>query len=180
MPQTETADQTDALSIAALWPNAYADLRHLAQRRLRNVERMTLLDTTALVNESWLRLAHSGLRDVPSREKFFGYVSRIMRSIIVDMVRERSALRRGGDAVHITLGTTIVEGIPADEEALCVDDALSALAQVEPRLVRVVEMRYYAGLTEAEIGAALGLTERTIRRDWDKARGLLRVMLAGQ
>jgi RNA polymerase sigma factor (TIGR02999 family) len=102
-----------------------------------------------------------------------------MRSVVIDMVRERQAERRGGDVERITLNTEVIGGAAAEGELLQVDLALENLAKLEPRLCQVVEMRYFGGFTEAEIGTALGLTDRTVRRDWEKARLILRTMLAG-
>jgi RNA polymerase sigma factor (TIGR02999 family) len=102
-----------------------------------------------------------------------------MRSVIVDLVREQQAERRGGGAAPVTLDTAVADALagPDESEALQLDAALTALAAVEPRLARVVEMRYFGGLGDAEIAQALDLTDRTVRRDWDKARLLLRSML---
>ena len=102
-----------------------------------------------------------------------------MRSVIVDTVRQREALRRGGDLQRVTLDTQLgVQLGGGAAEILQVHQALERLAAAEPRLAQVVEMRYFGGYAEADIAAALGLTERTVRRDWDKARLLLRSMLA--
>jgi RNA polymerase sigma factor (TIGR02999 family) len=104
-----------------------------------------------------------------------------MRSVVIDMVRERQALRRGGDLQAVTLNTAVIDGVPAAEDTpLRIDEALSQLAKMEPRLSQVVEMRYFGGFTEPEIAAALGVTDRTVRRDWLKASLLLRAMLQGQ
>jgi RNA polymerase sigma factor (TIGR02999 family) len=112
---------------------------------------------------------------------FLAYAARAMRSVVIDMVRERQALRRGGDLQAVTLDTAIIEGLPAAADtALRIDEALSELAALEPRLARLVEMRYFGGFTEAEIAAALGVTDRTLRRDWLKASALLRAMLQPQ
>ena len=101
-----------------------------------------------------------------------------MRSVVIDFVRRRSADRRGGGAEHVTLDTSAAEAMVAsDDEILAVHDALETLAKVDQRLVRVVEMRYFAGLTDVEIAAALGVTDRTVRRDWERARLLLADML---
>jgi RNA polymerase sigma factor (TIGR02999 family) len=97
-----------------------------------------------------------------------------MRSVIIDAVRERQAERRGGNVIELTLDTQAAASLPAgEEEILRVHEALQVLEQAEPRLAQVVEMRYFGGYSEAEIGETLGLTERTVRRDWDKARLLL-------
>jgi RNA polymerase sigma factor (TIGR02999 family) len=101
-----------------------------------------------------------------------------MRSVVIDFVRRRNADRRGGGAEHITLDTRTAEEIGAtDDEILAVHEALETLARVDARLVSVVEMRYFAGLSDAEIAAALGLSDRTVRRDWERARLLLAEML---
>lgn len=165
------------------WQAAYPELKKIARARLYAAGRGAAggagLNTTALVNESFLRLAGrvEGL-DFGSRGHFYAYAARVMRSVIVDLLRAQQTERRGGGATHVTLDTVVAGGLAADDgEALRVDEALRALAALEPRLAQVVEMRYFAGMTDAEIADALGLTDRTVRRDWDKARLLLRSML---
>jgi RNA polymerase sigma factor (TIGR02999 family) len=161
-----------------LFAAAYGELRKLARSRLRDGGRNTFLDTTALVHESYLKLLGSKQLHPQDRRAFFAYASRVMRSVIVDAVRERRAARHGGDLVEVTLDTQAAAGLPVGEdELLHVNDALLALEESEPRLARVVEMRYFGGYSEVEIGDALGLTERTVRRDWEKARLLLLAML---
>jgi RNA polymerase sigma factor (TIGR02999 family) len=172
-----TQTQDEAAAIDALWSGLYPDLKQLARSRLRRSGPNTLLDTTGLVNDAYLRVAGAAaLRDA-SPGQFLAYAARTMRSVVIDLARERQALRRGGDLARITLNTAVVDALTADDEPLRIDEALVQLALVEPRLSNVVEMRYFGGFTEAEIGAALGVTERTVRRDWDKARLLLRAML---
>lgn len=161
-----------------LFAAAYDELRKLARSRLRDGGRNTFLDTTALVHESYLKFLNSGQLRADDRRAFFAYASRVMRSVIIDTVRERQAERRGGDLQEVTLNTSISDSVPAGEQQLLdVHEALDALAQSEPRLAEVVEMRYFGGYSEVEIGEALGLTERTVRRDWDKARLLLMALL---
>jgi RNA polymerase sigma factor (TIGR02999 family) len=162
----------------ALWSGLYGNLKQLARSRLRRSGPITLLDTTGLVNDAYLRMADGRRPDYGSSEQFLGYASRVMRSVVIDLVRERQAERRGGDLKRIALDTEVIGGVAAEEELLQVDQALENLARLEPRLCQVVEMRYFGGFTETEIGAALGLTDRTVRRDWEKARLLLRTMLA--
>ncbi|HSW16265.1 MAG TPA: ECF-type sigma factor [Ramlibacter sp.] len=162
----------------ALFAAAYDELRKLARSRLRDGGRNTVLDTTALVHESYLRFLKGGQLRSDDRRAFFAYASRVMRSVIIDAVRERQAERRGGDLQRLTLSTQVSDSLPAGEdELLKVHEALEMLAQAEPRLAKVVEMRYFGGYSEVEIGEALELTERTVRRDWDKARLLLGAML---
>ncbi len=174
----ECQDRDGGVDSDALFRAAFDELRKLARSRLAASAPLTLLDTTALVHESWLRLSGQRTLNVDTRRRFFAYASQVMRTVIVDELRERNAQRRGSGERALTLNTAIGDGIAADDdEALQVNEALEALAQVEPRLAQVVEMRYFGGLTEAEIGEALGLTERTVRRDWEKARLLLAAML---
>ena len=167
----------------ALFSTAYTELRKLARSRLRDGGRNTMLGTTALVHESYLRFLRAGSLHSDDRRAFFAYASNVMRSVIIDAVRERQAERRGGDLQRLTLDTALGDGLPSQEGAedsvLHVHEALGVLAQSEPRLAQVVEMRYFGGYSEVEIAEALGLTERTVRRDWDKARLLLAAMLDG-
>ncbi len=161
-----------------LFAAAYSELRRLAHARLRNGGRNTVLDTTALVHESYLKFLGAGQLRAEDRRAFFAYASRVMRSVIIDAVRERQAKRHGGKAERLTLHTQLLESANGgSEDVLRVHEALDILAQAEPRLAQVVEMRYFGGYTEAEIAEALELTERTVRRDWDKARLLLGSML---
>ncbi len=162
----------------ALFSAAYSELRKLARARLRDGGRNTVLDTTALVHESYLRFIKGGQLRSEQRRAFFAYASQVMRSVIIDAVRERQADRRGGGVAALTLNTTQGEALPqGEDEVLRVHEALDALAQAEPRLAKVVEMRYFGGYSEAEIAEALELTDRTVRRDWEKARLLLGALL---
>ena len=158
---------------------AYGELRRLARSRLRDGGRNTFIDTTALVHESYLRFLSGGQLRAEDRRAFFAYASRVMRSVIIDCVREHQAERHGGNFKRLTLGTDLLMDDHADAEAdvLRVNEALDVLADAEPRLAKVVEMRYFAGYTETEVAEALGVTERTVRRDWEKARLLLSSML---
>lgn len=162
----------------ALFAAAYDELCVLARARLRDGGRHTLLDTAVLVHESYLRFMGGGPLHADNRRAFFAYASQVMRSAIVDAVRERRAQRRGGMAERLTLDTVRIGDLAASEhEVLDVHEALNTLAQAEPRLARVVEMRYFGGYSEIQIAAALQVTERTVRRDWEKARLLLLALL---
>ena len=161
-----------------LFAAAYSELKKLAHSRLRDGGRNTLLDTTALVHESYLKFLASGQLRQDDRRAFFAYASRVMRSVIIDSVRDRQAERRGGDLEELTLNTQIDDSTHSGEDDLIhIHEALAVLEQSEPRLAQVVEMRYFGGYSEAEIAETLELTERTVRRDWNKARLLLRAML---
>lgn len=174
----QAARQGDRAAADAVVAQLYTDLQHLARRQVRQAGHMTLLDTTALVHEAWLRLAGGGDKDFPDRRHFLGYAAQAMRSVVIDLVRARQAERRGGGQQHLTLDTVLAEQLPqGDDTLLRVHEALDELAQVEPRLAQVVEMRYFAGLREQEIAEALGVTERTVQRDWQKARLFLSMSL---
>ena len=173
------ARQGEQAAVSRLYDLLYQDLRRIARARLRPHQRLTLLDTTALVHESFLRLTNVGSMDLADRAHFLSYAARAMRSVIVDFVRRKQAERRGGDRAFVTLDTGIAETVPeGEDDVIRIGMALDQLSQVDPRAVQVVEMRYFAGMTEREIAEALGVTERTVRRDWEKAKLLLQAALA--
>jgi RNA polymerase sigma factor (TIGR02999 family) len=156
----------------------YEELHSLAHARLSKSAGSRPLDTTELVHESYLRLLKASRIDINDRAHFFAYAAKVMRSIIVDFVRVRRAERWGGNAMMVTLDTSVEDRNRASEEEIIrVSEALEELAQSEPRLVQVVEMRYFGGFTEEEVAAVLGVTERTVRRDWRRARLLLSAAL---
>jgi len=174
----QRARDNDRAAIDALFELLYQDLRRIAHARLAASGHQTLLDTSALVHEAYLRFQQADRITLNDREHFLAYAASTLRSVVVDFVRKRHAERRGGDAVHVTLDTNLAETVGAsDDEILAVHEALQELARVDARLVQVVEMRYFAGLTETEIASILGVTDRTVRRDWEKARVLLAGML---
>ena len=161
----------DAPPVDLLFTQAYGELRRMARMRLRSARRDTLLNTTALVHESYMRLAEACELRLEDRAHFLAYAGRAMRSVIVDLIRKRMAARHGGDFSHVTLTPELADGLGYGEhEILRVHDALQDLAKFDSRMVRIVEMRYFAGMTESEIGEALAITERTVRREWEKAR----------
>lgn len=156
----------------------YADLQRLARSHMRRSGDLTLLDTQALVHEAWMRLDRAPGAEFPDRQHFLAYVARAMRSVVIDLLRARRAERRGGGVQALTLNTAIAELAPQDEDhVLRVHEALDELALLEPRLAQIVEMRYFGGLLEQEIAQALGVTERTVQRDWRKARLFLAMSL---
>ena len=174
----QRAQGGDEAARGRLFAVAYEDLRGQARAQLRNGGRNTLLNTTVLLHESYLRFQRAGKLAGTERGHFFAYAARVMRSVIVDLARPRQAERRGGDAVHLTLDAQLADNLKAGEdEVIQINDAIEALQSEDPRLVQVVEMRYFAGMTEQEIAEVLGVTDRTVRRDWEKARLLLASML---
>jgi RNA polymerase sigma factor (TIGR02999 family) len=164
----------DAGAMDEVFTLTYRELHEMAHQRLHRSNRITSLDTTALVHECYLRLVRLGQLQTRDRAHFLGYAARVMRSIVVDFVRQRLAKRRGGGELRVTLGTDIKDSTAVNEEQIVqVDEALQELALLDPRLVEVVEMRYFAGFTVEQIAESRGVTTRTIRRDWQKARLLL-------
>ncbi len=182
----------DAASLE-LSAQTYRQLRVIARARLRRGGRETLLDTTALVHEAFLRIANGvgtgaagrgggvgGGVDFKSAHHaaFLAYASRTMRSVIVDFARKRQTERHGGDVLIVTLtGTSNEKHAAGADDILRVNEALIELAKIDARLAHVVEMRYFGGLSEPEIAQALDISERTVRRDWEKARLLLAQVL---
>jgi RNA polymerase sigma factor (TIGR02999 family) len=161
-----------------LFAVAYDELRARARAQLQGGGRNTLLNTTVLVHESYLRFVQAGQLSGSERGQFFSYAAHVMRSVIVDFARQRLAERRGGGAEHVPLTTRFAEDLAAgDDQLVRINDALDELQKVDDRLACVVEMRYFAGMTEDEVAAALGVTDRTVRRDWQKARILLAAAL---
>jgi RNA polymerase sigma factor (TIGR02999 family) len=168
----------DARGRDALFTAAYGELHRLAHVRLRDGGRNAVLDTTCLVHESYLRFVSAGELRAEDRRAFFAYASQVMRSVIVNSVREHLAQKRGGDQVPLTLSHGLAaEGTDAAETVLAVHEALEALEQADPRLAEVAQMRYFGGYSEQEIAATLAVTERTVQRDWEKARLILAAAL---
>jgi RNA polymerase sigma factor (TIGR02999 family) len=172
------ANAGDAEARNALFEVAYADLHRLARARLRHGGRSATMDTTSLVHESYVRFVNSGELRTEDRRQFFAYASQVMRSVIINSVRDRLAQKRGGGWMPITLSTQIAADIPDGAETiLAIHEALEVLTVAEPRLAKVAEMRYFGGYSEKEIAEALEVTERTVQRDWEKARLILAASL---
>lgn len=161
-------------AVDAVVAATYRELRLLAHQRLARAQTLTLLDTTALVHECYLRLLKLGELQAQDRAHFLGYAGRAMRSIIIDFARQRAAQRRGGGARAETLDADLPDEQAAQAaELVRISEALDELGRLDERLVRVVELKYFVGLSNEEIAVALDVNERTVRRDWDKARALL-------
>ena len=152
----------------------------MARARLYRHETFTLLGTTALVHESFIRLARAGGVKSTDEPAFLAYASHVMRSVIVDAARTRLAERRGGGAEVLPLNDDIANSLTDAPAAAVVQvhDALKALEASDPRLSQVVSLCYFSGMTEQEISACMGVSERTVRRDVERARLLLSGLLA--
>ncbi len=154
----------------------YPELRKIARARLRTQGGVAHLDTTALVHESFLRLVDASELVLTDRKHFFTYAAKTMRNIIIDFAREQLAERRGGGQAALQLDTVLAGEVGnqhGDTTLMRINDALLALEAVDAELAQVVEMRYFAGYSEVEVAELLGSSERTVRRQWEKARAFL-------
>ena len=154
-----------------------AELRRMAQRQMASEPR-TALCTTALVHEAWLKIGNVQV-EPHQREWFLALAARVMRHVLIDHARERNAAKRGGNARPVTLHSSvaIVDGLD-EVDLLAIEQGLEMLEQLDPRLVSVVECHFFAGMDFAEIGRVLEISERTVKRDWRRARAFLKTRLA--
>ena len=163
------------LSLDRIMPLVYDELRVIAHRQLAaRGDRAGTLQTTGLVHEAYLKLVDHGRAEDRDRAHFLALASVAMRHVLVDRARSRVALKRGGNGIRITLDEQQIAVDDQPEALLQLDEAMKRLAEMQPRLAQVVECRFFGGLTEEEIAEALGITVRTVQRDWAKARMLLR------
>jgi RNA polymerase sigma-70 factor (ECF subfamily) len=170
----------DRAALEELAPLVYAELRRLAHRQMRRERPGHTLQTTALVNETYLRLVDSKRVRWQNRVHFFAVCAQLMRRILVDHARARRSLKRGGKAVHVTLEDAPVGSPPPDEDLLALDEALTRLAAIDMRKSRVVELRHFGGLSVEETAEALGVSTDTVMRDWKMAKlWLLRELKRG-
>ena len=176
----ERAREGDRAAFDRIFELLYPDLRQIARRRLSRNARDGLIDTTALVNECYLKFVQRQSLTPNDRAHFLAYSATVMRSIIVDAARVAQTDRRGGGADQVTLSTDMIASLPDPaDEILDVHIALEDLGRIDARLARVVEMRYFGGMEDAEIAEVMGVSTRTVSRDWDKARLLLAHALRG-
>ena len=163
----------DQSALERLAERVYSELRVMARRYLKNERHANTLQATALVNEVYLRLVDVTRIEWHERAQFFAMASQMMRRILVDAARQRGADKRGGKALRVNLDETALLSSVPDQSILALDEALTTFSQLAPRQARVVELRYFGGLSEEEIVEALKISPRTVRRDWDLARAWL-------
>ena len=169
----ELASAGDRAAFDRLLPLVYDELRQIARRQLRREFREHTLLTTGLVHEAYLKLVGQAAVDWQGRAHFYGVAARAMRQVLVDYARRRQAGKRGGDWQRVSLTRNQIGFEVPMADLLALDRALDELDEVDSRLRQVVEYRFFAGMTEIEIGEILGLNPRTVRRDWVKARAWL-------
>lgn len=156
-----------------LMPIVYDELRRLARHYMRGQRPGNTLQTTALVNEAYLKLIDSSRVNWQNRTHFFAISAQLMRRILVDFARARNSLKRGGERIKVTLDENIKAASETETDLVALDEALEELAKLNLRQSQIVELRYFGGLTEEEIAESLDISTRTVRRDWSVARAWL-------
>jgi RNA polymerase sigma factor (TIGR02999 family) len=163
----------DRDALERLLPLVYDELRTIAARHLRRERSDHTLQPTALVHEAYLRLADQEGGRFENRAHFFGIAARLMRQILVDHARTHNREKRGGGLARVTLADEVLGAQEPDLDLIALDDALKALAEIEPELCRLVELRYFGGLTIEETAEVLGTSPATVKRDWAMAKAFL-------
>jgi len=166
-------NQGDQTALDQLIPLVYAELRRLAERYMARESPGHTLQTTALVNEAYLRLIDQRQVRWQNRAHFFGVSAQLMRRILVDLARARHYLKRGGEARQVELDEALVISPERDADLVALDDALQALAAFDPRKAQVVELRFFGGLSVAETAEVLQISTDTVTRDWQAAKAWL-------
>jgi len=174
---TAAAPAPEGSDVERMLPLVYEELRRIARRQLRNEGIGHTLNTTALVHEAYLRLATPSHLDIGGRAEFLAIAATAMRRVLIDYARQRTAQKRGGVRVRVELDDLEVAADGRAEQLMALDEALTALAASNPRLARVVDCRFFGGMSQEETALALQLTPRTVRRDWTKARMWLAVAM---
>ena len=164
----------DQTALERLIPSVHAELRRIARRHMRNERAEHTLQASALINEAYLRLIDAQQVHWQNRAHFFAIASQLMRRILVDFARSHNYKKRGGGAHQISLDEAMVASKQRGEDLVALDEALSALSELDERKGRVVEMRFFGGLSEKEIAEALIVSQETVRRDWRLAKSWLR------
>jgi len=162
----------DEAALDELIPLVYDELRRLAASYMRRESQGNTLQTSALINEAYLRLVDQKNVQLQNRAQFFGFAAQLMRRILVDHARSRSRIKRGGGVQMVSLAEQAV--ISNDvAEVIALDDALKNLAEMDPRKAQIVEMKFFGGLTNEEVAEVLKVTSRTVEREWRKAKAWL-------
>jgi len=170
MSNVSNAPRTDQYETDVLFPVVYEELKRLAHHRLRTMGADATICTTELVHEAFLKLSRQQGSGWDGRAHFFGAASRAMRQVLVDLARRRQAAKRGGDSRMVSLRDADATLEIEVDAILSLDEALAQLGGVDRRLCQVVELRFFGGLPESEIAELLGVSSRTVERDWTKAK----------
>ena len=176
-PRANDSKHEFATQLETAFSAYYPDLKRIAHARLSGTKLSNGLETTALVHESYIKLAQGNQVNFEDRVRFLAYAARVIRSVMMDVIREQQAAKRGAEMDFVTLNTDVIDGVPAPIDIETIHHAVDELASLDPALARLVEMRFFGGLTEAEIAAATDSSERTVRREWQRARMLLLTLI---
>src|SRR5687767_3530248 len=163
-----------------LMPLVYDELRRVASRYLRKERAGHTLQTTALVHEAYLKLVDQKNASWQNRVQFFAAAAQVMRHILVDYARSRRAFKRGGDYSRLSLDEAVISSKERDPDLLTLDEALNSLAAIDTQQSRVVELRVFGGLTVEETAEALGISPRTVKREWSMAKAWLHQQMRDQ
>ena len=164
------AESGDSLAATTLFSTLYSELHQLAKRELARRGGPASLSVTTLLHEAYIDIAKRDGPSFPDRARFMGYAARVMRGLIIDHARSRNAVKRGGEFEITSLKTDGAENSVDAKELSMISEALDQLAKVEPQLAELVDLKFFCGLTFAEIAALRNLSERTVQRSWEKAR----------
>jgi len=164
------AERGDRAAADALFAALYAELHRLAKRELSRRGAVVSLGATTLLHEAYLDISARSGPSFPDRARFMGYAARVMRGLIIDHARSRSAVKRGGQFEITQLGTELPEQYADERELTQISNALNALAKSDASLAEVVDLKFFCGFSFAEIAAMRGVSERTVQRKWEKAR----------
>lgn len=170
----------DQQALDALMPLVYDELRRLARHHLRMERSDHTLQSTALVHEAYMRLAGRSSPEWQNRAHFFGIAAHLMRQILVEHARGRDAAKRGGGATRLTLDESLVSSQQKDVDVIVLDKALQELTQLDAQQGRIVELRFFAGLTIEDTSEVLGISPATVKRDWVTARAWLFRAMTGE
>ncbi len=165
-----SAEAGDRAAADALFTALYEELHRMARRELSKRAAGVTLGATTLLHDAYLDISSREGAAFPDRNRFMAYAARVMRGLIIDYVRSRQAQKRGGQFEITSIRTDVAEGIPEMTDLGPLSDALDELATVEPRLARIVDLKFFCGFSFVEIAAMSGISERTVQRDWEKAR----------
>jgi len=168
----QAADRGDASATEALFAALYSELHRLARRELARHGGAVSLSVTTLLHEAYLDIAgrDSSKLAFPDRPRFVRYASRVMRGLIIDHARQRRAQKRGGQFEITSLEADAAQNVPRPDELMRISDALDDLAKLDPPLAEIVDLKFFCGFSFAEIAGMRGVSERTVQRDWEKAR----------
>jgi RNA polymerase sigma factor (TIGR02999 family) len=173
------AEQGNCVAADALFSTLYRDLHKMARRELAKRGSGMALSATTLLHEAYLDISGRERTHFPDRHRFLAYASRVMRGLIIDFVRSRHAQKRGGNVEITSISTDVPEAVPDGKQLTRISDAQDALATVDPRLAQVVDLKFFCGFSFGEIAAMQDVSERTVQRDWEKARIYLHQALEG-